>query len=60
MAPFLAGINSDGIGNVVGCAGRGGGLESVVEKVRVGVIANGERLEGFWPQILVLFLSWPE
>lgn len=24
VAPFLAGINSDGISNVVGCAGRGG------------------------------------
>ena len=43
-----------------GGGGGGGGLESVVEKVRVRVIAKGERLEGFWPQILVLFLSWPE
>jgi hypothetical protein len=45
VALFLASINSGGIGNVVGCAGRRSGLESVAEKVRVRVIAKGERLE---------------
>jgi hypothetical protein len=47
VAPFLVSINSEGIGNVVGCAGRRSELESVAEKVRVRVVAKRGRLESF-------------
>jgi hypothetical protein len=47
VAPFLVSINSEGIGNVVGCAGRRSELVSVAEKVRVRVVAKRGRLESF-------------
>lgn len=45
VAPFLAGMNSDGAGSIVGSTGRKSGLESVAKKVHIRVIAKEERLE---------------